>query len=170
MTVKTRTLYKQRKRAYEIKPELSKLEEQLTVSRELQNRNEEFLKRLNNKNIIYIDELLNTDIDKDKSLNTRKVFKSRLNVIHKLIHNKPLQKDTTINDFIDYEKIIKTVDNIDNKSLQPFYNALLKLFAYHNEKKKHNLEYKTIKDPEVKKMITSKSVIEKKEWVDYEVL
>lgn len=231
MTVKPKTLYKQRKRAYEsyyqdkfsslkedhikaaddiinkkeelkkikpiVKTELSTLDDQLTEAREAQNRNEEFLKRLNNKDILYIDKLINTDFEKDKSLNTRKVFKSRLNVIHKLIHNKPLQKDTTINDFIDYKKVIKNIDDMGNKSLQPFYSALLKLFVYHNENKvlnkeqkkafveysfrnsyhknlsfikKHNLEYKTVNNPEVKKMITPKSIVEKKEWVDYEVL
>ena len=180
-----------------LKHQLVALDDQLTESREAQNRNDEFIRRLNNKEIIFIDKLIDTDLNKDKSLNTRKVFKSRLNVIHKLLHNKPLQKDTTIDSFLDYKKVIKSIDEMGNKNKQPFYSALLKLFAYQNETKvlnkmqkkafveysykntyhknlsfikKYNLEYKTINDPEVKKLVTSKSAIERNTWVDYEVL
>lgn len=194
-------ILKQKEQLNNSKPILRKnitpLDTKIKVNKVNEKKEKEFEKRLKNTSNIFILDLINIDIQKDKSKNTQTNFKSRLNVIHKALYNKPLYKDTIIDVFNDYNKVISTIETKKVKSLTSYFQALAKIYGYHNELKvldkeqreaylkysqkaiyhknldyikKNNLEFKTIKDKEVKKLITNKSYIEKKLWMDYSKL
>lgn len=189
---------KRKNRLYKkIYKELTNLDDYSGFNKEHKQLVEQYLRNNNsNTSKLSILNLMELDKDKNKSNNTFLAFKSRINIIYKLINNIncSIQADTTINDFIDCKTVIDKIVNSHHKNKLVFFNVLVKLFSYHNEIQlldlnqrkaflvychynnyyknlsyieKNNLEFKTVDDEKVKHLITEKSIEEKEHWIDY---